>query len=340
MKKITKDSTPEYEKPTWMRVIFSWEFILLVILIGIQIMNAAISPNYLNAGSISTAMMNFLDKSFMIFPMTMILLLGEIDISIGSTVALSAVSMGLVFQQTGSMGLAIIACLLIAASCGLVNGIFINLFPELPTMIITLSTLTIYRGLAYILLENQSVSGFPAWFQQLGWGKIGHIPIIVIGFVIATIIFSLLITKSAFGREIYAMGNSKKASFFSGIKTQKNILIIYTIMGLMAGVTALFLSSRMSSVRADIASGYELEVISMCVLGGISTSGGKGKVIGPVLGTFIIGFLRYGLGIINLRAQTITMILGVLLIVSVLITRVDLTKISNKIMKRGKFNEA
>lgn len=334
-----KETVPDYEKSPWMRFLFSWEFILLLILVGIQIMNSMISPNYLNAGSISTAMMNFLDKSFMIFPMTMILLLGEIDISIGSTVALSAVGMGLVYQQTGSMVIAIVACLILASVCGLLNGILVNLFPELPTMIITLATLTIYRGFAYILLENQSISGFPDWFQQLGWGKLGEIPLIALAFGFTAIVFCLIMTKTAFGRELYAMGSNKKTSLFSGIKTKKNLLIVYTLMGAMAGITALFLSSRMSSVRADIASGYELEVISMCVLGGISTSGGKGKVFGPILGTFIIGFLRYGLGIINLRAQTITMILGVLLIISVLITRFDLSKISTKWMKRGTINE-
>ena len=302
-----KETVPDYEKSPWMRFLFSWEFILLLILVGIQIMNSMISPNYLNAGSISTAMMNFLDKSFMIFPMTMILLLGEIDISIGSTVALSAVGMGLVYQQTGSMVIAIVACLILASVCGLLNGIL--------------------------------VSGFPDWFQQLGWGKLGEIPLIALAFVFTAIVFCLIMTKTAFGRELYAMGSNKKASLFSGIKTKKNLLIVYTLMGAMAGITALFLSSRMSSVRADIASGYELEVISMCVLGGISTSGGKGKVFGPILGTFIIGFLRYGLGIINLRAQTITMILGVLLIISVLITRFDLSKISTKWMKRGTINE-
>lgn len=317
------------------KFIFTWEFILLLIFFGIQVINTSLSPNYLSQGSLSTALMNFLDKSFMIFPMAMILLLGEIDISVGSTVALSAVSLGMTFEATGSMPLAIVVCLLVATSCGVINGILINLFPELPTMIITLSTLTFYRGIAYILLENQSISGFPLWYQQLGWGSIGPVPLMLIIFLLVAGIFTCILYKSSFGREIYAMGNNRKASYFSGIKTKKNLLLVYSVMGLMAGVTALFLSSRMSSVRADVATGYELEVIAMCVLGGISTSGGKGKMLGPIIAAFIIGFLRYGLGIINLRAQTITMILGVLLIVSVLITRVDLTRVKEKMIGRG-----
>ncbi|RGW13381.1 ABC transporter permease [Enterococcus asini] len=321
---------PDHEKSGLVKFIFSWEFILLLIFFIIQFVNASLSPNYLSLGSINTALMNFLDKCFMIFPMTMILLLGEIDISVGSNIALSAVSLGLTFQATGSMPLAILVCLLVATTCGAVNGLIINFFPELPTMIITLSTLTFYRGLAYILLENKSVSGFPMWYQSLGWGAIGPVPIILIAFILIAILFSCLLYKSSFGREIYAMGNNKRASFFSGIRTKKNILFIYMLMGLMAGVTALFLSSRMSSVRADVATGYELEVIAMCVLGGVSTSGGKGKMLGPIIAALVIGFLRYGLGIINLRAQTITMIIGVLLIVSVLITRVDLNKFKNK----------
>lgn len=327
------------KKSGFKKYLFSWEFILLIIFFIIQIVNTSLSPNYLSVGSIDTAFMNFLDKCFMIFPMTMILLLGEIDISVGSNIALSAVSLGMTFQATGSMPLAILVCLIVATTCGAINGLIINLFPELPTMIITLATLTFYRGLAYILLENKSISGFPMWYQKLGWGLIGPIPIILVAFIIVAIIFTCILYKSSFGREIYAMGNNKKASFFSGIKTKKNILIIYMLMGLMAGVASLFLSSRMSSVRADIANGYELEVIAMCVLGGISTSGGKGKMLGPIIAAFIIGFLRYGLGIINLRAQTITMILGVLLIVSVLITNVNLTKVKKLFVRRGIQNE-
>ena len=305
---------------------FQWEFILVIILIGIFIMNSSLSPNFLRVQTFLNAPMSFLDKAFMVLPMTFVLLLGKIDISVGSTVALSAVALGLSYQAGLPMILAIMVALLVGTLAGFINGFLITRYHELPSMILTLGTLTLYRGLSYILLENQSISGFPDWFQTLGWGYIGSVPIMFIVFALFAAFFIILMHKTAFGREISAIGFNERTSKYSGIKVNKRIIITFTMMGFMAAVTALFLASRMSSVRADIAVGYELEVIAMVVLGGVSTSGGVGKMVGPVIAVFIIGFLRYGLGLINVSSQVITMIIGVLLIGSVLVTKFKINR--------------
>jgi rhamnose transport system permease protein len=184
----------------------------------------------------------------------------------------------------------------------------------------------LYRGIAYILLEDQAVGNFPEWFSFLGWGYVFGIPFILILFIVLAVGFGLMLHKTTFGRQIYAIGNNPVASRYSGVKIDKIKIIVFTLTGLMAGITALFLSSRMGSTRPNVASGYELEVIAMVALGGISTAGGKGKMLGPVISVFIIGYLQYGLGLINISSQTLMIIIGLLLIFSVSATKLNIGK--------------
>ena len=142
---------------------------------------------------------------------------------------------------------------------------------------------------------------------------------VLIAFAVCAVVFTLLLHKTSFGRRVYAMGSNATASRYSGVRTDSILLVVSVLTGLMAGITALFLTSRMGSTRPNVAQGYELEVIAMVVLGGVSTSGGKGRMAGPLLAIFIIGFLNYGLGLVNIPAQVLLIILGLLLILSVLV---------------------
>lgn len=298
-----------------------WEWLLLLIFIAIHIMNSQLSPYYLNTYTLLDATMTFLDKAFIALSMTFVIIFGDIDISVGSTVALSSVIMAVLYNAGLSMPLAIISCLLVGITAGFINGILIVKFKELSAVIVTLSTMILYRGIAYIILEDQAAGGFPMWFNFLGWGYIKNlIPVILIAFVIAAVIFYLLLHKTTFGRKIFAIGNNDVASLFSGVKVDKIKLIVFTLNGFMAALAALFLTSKMGSTRPNIASGYELDVIAMVVLGGVSTSGGKGRMIGVLLSIFIIGYLRYGLGLVNVPSQVILIIIGALLILSVLVS--------------------
>lgn len=303
---------------------FQWEWMLLLLFILINIINANISPYYLDGAKLLDATMAFLDKAFIVLPMTFVIILGDIDISVASTVALSSVIMAVTYNHGVPMQLAILICLLVGTTCGFINGYLITKFKELSPMIITLSTMTIYRGIAYIILKDQAAGKFPSWYQFLGWGKIAGIPFILIVFIVFLIIFAVLLHKTTFGRRVYAMGSNITASKFSGIKVDKIKIIIFTLAGFMSAVTALFLTSRMGSTRPNVANGYELDVIAMVVLGGVSTSGGKGNIIGTVISIFIIGFLKYGLGLINVPAQVILIIIGLLLIFAVMIPNLKL----------------
>ncbi len=301
-----------------------WEWFLVLLFIIVNIFNTCISPYYLQIGTLSDAPMSFLDKSFMVLPMALILLLGMIDISVASIVALSSVIMGVAFKAGLPMGWAIVLCLAVGTVCGMINGFILARFNEqiLPSMIITFATQVIYRGIALIILEDQSVGNFPSWFNYLAWGYVGPVPFILVVFIIFAVLFTVLLHKTSFGRQLYGMGNNLKACEYSGIKTRRNKVVIYTMMGFMASVCALFLTSKMGSTRPNVASGYELEVIAMAALGGFSTSGGKGNMIGAIIATFILGFLRYGLGLINVSSQVILIIIGVLLIGSVLASNI------------------
>ncbi|MEK4091142.1 ABC transporter permease [Viridibacillus sp. FSL H8-0110] len=314
----------EAHKPFSTKQFFlQWEWLLVLILIGVMVLNTLLSPYFLNVTSLRDATMIFLDKSFIVFPIAFIMIMREIDISVGSTVALSSVVVATAYNVLGMpMEVAVIICLLVGALCGLLNGLLITKFPELSAVIVTLATMILYRGIAYIILEDQASGNFPEWFGFFGWGYIFGIPFILIVFVIIAVMFGLLLHKTSFGRRVFAIGHNDVASKFSGVNVNRTKLIVYTLAGVMAALTAVFLASRMGSTRPNIANGYELDVIAMAALGGISTAGGKGRLIGTVIAIFIIGYLQYGLGLINIPSQTLMIIIGALLLFAVIVPKV------------------
>jgi rhamnose transport system permease protein len=289
------------------------------ILLLVHVINSLISPFYLNADTFLNAPMNFLDKGFIVFPMMMVIILGRIDISVASNVALTSVLMAVLFNSGVPMPLAIVAALFIGTILGGLTGLIQIKFPELPAMIVTLSTMTIYRGVAYVILKDQASGGFPAWFSFFAWGHLGPFPFVMVVFFTAAVFFGILIHKTGFGRTVYGLGSNLLACKYSGVKTNRIFMIVSLLTGLMCAVCAIFLTSRMGSTRPNVAAYYELDVIAMVVLGGVSTLGGTGRIAGPLLAVFIIGFLNYGLGLMNVSAQMILVILGLLLILSVLV---------------------
>ena len=311
------------EKPfSWREFLFQWEWMLVGVLLLVIVVNSNISPYFLNLDTFIRTPATFLDKGFIVFPMMFVLILAKIDISVGSTVALSAVIMAVSFNAGLPMPLAMALCLLVAALGGAVNGWLLVKFKELSFVIVTLSTMIIYRGIAYIILGDQASGNFPEWFSFLGWGEIGGVPFIFICFVFVAVAFGLLLHKTSFGRTVFGMGHNANASKYSGVNVDRVVWVVFMLNGLMAGLTALFLTSRMGSTRPNVAMGYELEVIAMVALGGVSTNGGIGRIGGPILAIFIIGFLSYGMGLANLQAPIVLVVIGLLLILSVLAHRI------------------
>lgn len=312
------------------RFFLQWEWMLVVLFLAITVMNMNLSEFYWDYDNLRDATMGFLDKAFIVLPMVFIIILADIDISVASIVALSSVIMADLFNKGVPIVLAMVICLAVGTICGWINGILIVKYKELSAVIITLATMIIYRGIAYIILEDQAAGSFPEWFSYLGWGYVGPIPFILIVFAVFAIVFSFLLHKTVFGRQLYAMGNNINAARFSGVNVDRVKVIVFTLAGLMSAVTALFLTSRMGSTRPNIAMGYELDVIAMVVLGGISTAGGKGRMVGAILAVFLIGFLRYGLGLVNVQAQILLIIIGLLLIFAVAVPRLKVGRSRTK----------
>ena len=311
---------------SWRSFFLHWEWLLVLIFLAVHVVNSLLSPYYFSLDTFLDAPTSFLDKAFLVLPMTMVIVLGNIDISVGSTVALSAVLMAVAHGAGLPMPLAMLLCLMVGTACGLLNGLLMTRFKELSSVIVTLATMIIYRGIAYAILRDQAAGGFPTWYSSLGWESVAGVPIIVVVFAVCALVFVLLLHRTSFGRRVYGIGSNPTASRYSGVKVDSIVLTVSLLTGLMAAVTALFLASRMGSTRPNVALGYELEVITMVVLGGVSTSGGKGSMAGPLLAVFIIGFLNYGLGLVNTPAQVFLVIEGLLLILSVLLLKLRFRK--------------
>lgn len=302
-----------------------WEYLLMLILLGVLLGLKAMEPDVVNMSSILENSMVFMDKGFIVLSMMLILVLGEIDISVGSVVCLSGVVMA-VLNETGiPFGIALAAALAVGVACGFFNGWIITTFHELAPMIVTLATMTIYRGIAYMILRDRASGGFPDGFSELGWGYVAEgvpIPVNLVVFLLFAAVFYVVVSHTAPGKQIYAIGTNALASEYNGIPVKRIKLTLYTLNGLMSAVAGIFLMARLGSARPNVAVGYELDVIAMCVLGGVSTAGGKGTVGGVVLSVFLIGYFRYGMNIKNVPGQIMPMVIGILLIIVLVVPNV------------------
>lgn len=315
MKRADKTGNPPRLRERVEHLFSSWETILVLIFLVVNIININLSPYYLNYNNLMNSMINFMDKGLMVYGIMMVLILGEIDISIASIITLSGCVAGWACEKGVPFGLCVVIALAIGALCGAFNGMLLVKFPELNSTIITLGTQILFRGLAYMLLEDISLKTYAKQLSNLAWGKVLGMPIILAVFIVMTIIFAFVIHRTVFGRQLFATGTNKNTAHFSGIRTDRIKMIVFTVNGLCAAFAGLFLAAKLASVRASIAQGYEMEVIAMAILGGAATTGGKGKVGGVVLGVFTIGLIRYGTGLVNIASDTLKIIIGLLLII-------------------------
>lgn len=305
------------------KTLFCWEGMLVVLFILINIFCAGISQSY-QFSNVLREMPKYLTEMFLLFPMAFILVLGEIDISVGATVCLSATMTCMASNKGLPFGMVILVALLVGTMCGLVNGLILTNFQELPPMIVTLGTQIVFRGIAEIALgSGGSISLTNADGFRMIAGKVGIIPYIFFVVIIMAVLFSVVLAKTTFGRIVYAIGSNRLAAYYSGIHVQTIRLIIYTVMGFMAGLAALFLTSVLYGANTTTGNGFEMDAIAMAVFGGISTSGGKGRLLGGIISGFTIICLRIGLGQINMNPQLILIILGILLILAVLLPNIS-----------------
>lgn len=299
------------------KLIFGWEGILILVFVGVNIFCKWFSEYY-NMFNLLRQMPVYLAEVFLMLVMAFILVMGEIDISVGSTVCLAATMACIISNAGAPFPLVILATLAVGTCCGLVNAFILTRFPELPPMIVTLSTQIIFRGIAEIVLgSGGSVSvANTAGFKAIS-GKIGSVPYILFLVVILAVVAGIILGRSTFGRKVYAIGTNRLAARYSGVAVEKIRFIIYTLMGTAAGLCALFMVASSYGANTTTGTGFEMDAIAMAVFGGISSTGGKGNMIGGFISAFIIVCLRIGLGQRNVNGQVILLIIGVLLIAAV-----------------------
>ena len=300
---------------------FKWEYLLIIIFIIINIINTIMSPYYLNVNNLFEMTFIFIEKGLVALTMLFIIIIGEIDISVASNMALSAVVMATCYKYGMNIWIAVLIGLITGTAGGFLNGIIITKI-KLPSIIITLATYSLFRGLAYVILGDEAVFGFPESFSYLGRGTIGNsrVPFVLAFFIIISIIFGIILGKKKYGRQLYAIGLNSKVCYLAGISVDKIRLFLFIISGFMSALAGIFIASRVGNVRPNIATGFELEIITIVLIGGASIKGGSGTVIGAVLSLFIIGAMRYGLLLKNVSAQMMLVIIGSLLIGIVLIS--------------------
>ena len=315
----TISATPEN---TLKKTLLSWEGMLVILFILVNIFCASISDVY-SMKNVFREMPKYLAEVFLLLPMAYILVLGEIDISVGSIVCLAATVSCMVSNAGFPFPLVILTGLLVGAACGCVNGLVLTRFEELPPMIVTLATQIIFRGIAEIMLGvGGSVSASNAAGFRAIAGKVGIIPYIFFLVIVLAVIFAVILGKTTFGRRVYAMGTNRLAARYSGVHVSRIRFIIYTVMGLMSGLCGIFMVATSYGATTTTGTGFEMDAIAMAVFGGISSTGGKGNLAGGIISAFIIVCLRIGLGQVNVHPQIILLILGVLLICAVALPNV------------------
>ena len=295
--------------------VFSWEALLVLVAVAIFVVNSFASPYFLNAWSLSDLTFNFTEKALIALAMALLIISGEIDLSVAAIIALASTLMGMAVQAgVGTPGLVLIG-ISVGLACGAFNGAMVTGL-GLPSIVVTIGTMSLFRGISYIILGDQAYKGYPAEFAFFGQGYVWWVVSFeLVLFLVAALIYGFVLHRTSFGRRIFAIGNNPVAAQFSGVRVGRIKFILFCLTGLMAGIASVLITSRLGSTRPSIAQGYELEAITMVVLGGVSILGGSGSIPGVVLAAFIMGLVTFGLGLLNVPGIVMSIFIGLLLIV-------------------------
>lgn len=297
-----------------------WEALMLVVVAITVVVNALISPFYLGLDNFVNLFWLSNEKIIVALIMTFIIISGEIDLSVASVMGFSAAVMATV-HETGSVPfmVAILAGLIAGGLAGMVQGLVVTRF-GIPSLVVTLAGLIGFRGAARVLMEDQSVGDFPAWFDTMGQQKIvGPFPVALLLFAAGLALAWIMLERNAVGRKVYVIGNSAEVARFSGVDVDGLKLRLFITSGLIAGLAGVLFAARLGSVRGSLAEFFELDIITMVLLGGVSIFGGVGSMFGVALAIFAVLNIRNGLGLANVDGIIQTGVVGLLLIGSVVL---------------------
>jgi rhamnose transport system permease protein len=297
-----------------------WETALLVLLVGTIIFGAVSSPHFLTTTDLFFIGLNVGEIAIMALPLTLIIITGEIDLSVASMLGLSSSLLGLLFEHGWGIWPAMLAVLVVGALGGALNGVLVTRL-GLPSIAVTIGTLTLFRGLAEILLKASSVGGYPASLTKIGIVPIPHTQIAwSVGiFLVLALIYAVVLHGTPVGRSIFAIGLQEEAAFFSGIRVKRIKFLLYVLSGVICAFAGILWTMRFATSRFDAGTGLELNVVAIALLGGVSIFGGRGSILGVVLAASVLACFLEALTLINVSAQIQNIVTGGLLLLSVIV---------------------
>ena len=309
-----------------------WEGFLLVVLLLIICVNSFNSLAFLTVENQVNLFVLSVEKIIIALIMTFIILNAEIDLSVASMMGLAACALGWMVESGTSTSTAIGLCLIIGLVGGAFNAYWITIV-KLPSLVVTLAMLIGFRGLARVLIEDRSIRVFPPWFENLGQQPIlGPLPLSIMIFLVLLVIAVVILQYTGFGRYVYVIGISQEVATYSGVRVARVKTILFMVSGLISALAGILFSARLGSVRGDMGLGFELDIITMVLLGGVSIFGGAGSIYGVILSILIVLYLRNGMSLSNVTGHIQTGVIGVILILSAMIPNIKswLESIFNK----------
>ncbi|WP_067495349.1 ABC transporter permease [Actinoplanes sp. TFC3] len=298
----------------------SWDAIILALTVVVLVVASLGVPNFGTSRNFTFLVLDLMPIALVALPMTLIIVTGEIDLSVASILGLASSLMGWFWNNGLSIETIIPLVVVIGAVLGAVNGLLVNAL-GLPSLAVTIGTLALYRGLAFVVLGDGAVADFP--FTYTGWvtGTIGGgpVPNVLILIVALAVIFGIVLHATPFGRSLYAIGANDKAAHFSGIRVARSKFWLYVASGAIAALVGILWTLRYSSARADNGSGLELAVVAAVLLGGVSIFGGKGNLPGVLAGVVLLAALQNALRLQDVSGQALNIVTGALLVLSVLL---------------------
>ena len=303
------------------RLLASWEAVLVLLLAGVIVLNSQLSPYFLDYYNLIDSTFSFSEKALIALPMALLIIAREIDVSVASIVALCAMLMGAAGEAGASVAMLVATGLAVGTLAGLVNGLIVSAL-GVHSIVVTIGTLSLYRGVAVAVLGDEAYTTFPSEFSWFGQHYLGGIlPVEFVFLIVFVVLFGVFLHLTIYGRRIYAIGTNPDAARHSGISITRYRIGLFALTGFMCGLAAILLTSRLGSVRLNIATGWELQVITMVVLGGVSIAGGTGTIVGVTLAVFLIGLLTFGLSLINVPGIVLNIYVGSMLIGAIALPR-------------------
>jgi rhamnose transport system permease protein len=300
-----------------MSLVKRWEAVLVILLIAICAVNSIASPYFLDLHNLFDSTQAFTEKAIVALSMTLVIIGRDIDLSVAAIIALCSTAIGwLATLGVGTAGL-LAGSLVVGTAAGAFNGALITRF-RIQAIVVTIGTMSLFRGISYAVLGDTAYTNYPDGFDELGQGTLwGLVPYELLVFAVLAIAASVVLHRTVVGRRLFAYGNNPDAARYSGINVDAHRFWFFTVNGTLSGLASAFLTSRIGATRPNIATSWELDVIAVVVLGGVSILGGSGTLPGVILAVFVMGMLTFGLGLMNVPGIMMSIITGLLLIVAI-----------------------